>query len=51
MKDDYYLLEKMTPLFIKNLLLQYEGKYDANPATIRHIKASFVAIVKHNLHK
>lgn len=33
MKDDY-LLEKMTPLFIKNLLLQYEEKYDASPATM-----------------
>jgi len=39
MKDDY-LLEKMTSLFMKNLLLKYEEKYDASPTTMRHIKSA-----------
>lgn len=48
MNDDY-LLEKMTPLFIKNLLLDYEKKFDASPATMRQIKSTFNKAFAHGV--
>lgn len=47
--DDDYLLDKMTPLFIKNLLIEYEKKYDASPATMRHIKSTFNKAFAHGV--
>lgn len=48
MKDDY-LLEKMTLLFIKNILLKYEKEYDASPATMRQIKSTFNKAFAHGV--
>jgi len=47
--DDDYMLEKMTPLFMKNLLMKYEEKYDASPATMRHIKSTFNKAFAHGV--
>ena len=48
MEDDY-LLDKMTPLFIKNLLIKYEKQYDSSPATMRQIKSTFNKAFAHGV--
>lgn len=43
------LISKRVALFMKNLLMKYEEKYDASPATMRHIKSTFKKAFAHGV--